>query len=58
MTKSELITRTEAAVAKTHDALLTIWEALPPGQRNVLAKKPKVRKVLVRYRVIEEGERK
>lgn len=54
MTKSELSRRTDAAYTQTHDALLTIWNSLPPGQRNVLSRKPEVKAVLVRYGVVEE----
>ena len=54
MTKTELTARTDAAYNQTHDALATVWEALPPGQRNVLSRKPEVKAVLVRYGVTEE----
>ena len=53
MTKNELAARTDAAFGQTHDALATVYTALPPGQQKTVLKKPEVKAVLVRFHVIE-----
>ena len=51
MTKTELTQRTNAAYQQTHDALQTVYDALPPGQRRTILKDPAVKAVLERYGV-------
>lgn len=51
MTKSELLNRTENAYQQTHDALQTVYDALPPGQQRTVARDPKVKSIFERYGV-------
>lgn len=54
MKKSELMQRTDNAVAETHDALQLIVDELNHGQRKKLVSNEEVKALLDRYEVIYE----
>ena len=55
MKKSELKTRTDAAVAETKAALETVYNALNQGQQKKLLKDPVVAALFERYGVETEA---
>ena len=56
MTKSELETRTAAALQATHDALQTLYDALNHGQKKQIVKDPAVKELFDRYGVETEDK--
>lgn len=51
MKKHELDKRVDVTIAETHDALQTMYDALPQGQKMQLARNEQVRAILDRYGV-------
>ena len=51
MTKTELTTKTDAAIHETRDALQTVYEALNYGQKQKIVKDEKVKALFDRYGV-------
>lgn len=51
MKKKALKEKTAAQIADTHEALQTIVDALPPGQKRQLIKDPNIKALLERYGV-------
>lgn len=52
MTKRELAEKTDAVVSETHDALKTLYDALPPGQKKTVLKNVEVKALMERYGVV------
>lgn len=52
MTKRELTEKTDAVVSQTHDALQTLYHALPPGQQKTVLKNAEVKALMERYGVV------
>ena len=51
MLKSELIKKTDAVIAKTREALQTMYDALNPGQKKKIVKHEEVKALFDRYSV-------
>lgn len=51
MTKTELISRTDAVMNETHDALQIVWDNTNKGQRNKMLKNAEIKELLDRYGV-------
>ena len=51
MTKTELTTKTEAAITETRDALQTVYDTLNHGQQKQIVKDEKVKALFDRYGV-------
>ena len=54
MTKTELKTRTDAAVSATREALQTVYDALNHGQKMKIVKDERVKALFDRYGVKTE----
>lgn len=52
MTKRELTEKTDVVISDTHNALKTLYDALPPGQQKTVLKHEEVKALMERYGLV------